>query len=864
MISTRLRGAVPYLVTAVLFGLGAFALYRLMAHVSMVEVVRLIRATPFHDVVLAVLCTCGGYAALAGYDWSALRFIGKKLPLAVVLTGSFLGYSIGNTVGAGPVTGGAVRYRIYSAMGLSAFDIAGISLFCSLSFGIGATLIGLGALAWHPHALGAVISVSPHLIRWAAIGIVVLSCGVLAVMSIRKSSLTLRGISLQMPGPALSVGQFFFTAAETILSAATLYILLPADQLGFATFLAVFSAAVMAGVLSHVPGGVGVFETIIVAALPHNVPAQEIAAGLLLYRLIYYILPFALAMILMALGEVRLASRKMIAGRADLLAPAFQAISALAPLAMSAMTFVLGAALMILPLLPPSAPMADGLSDVVPLVFLESGALVSSAIGACLVVLAHGLLRRVSGAWWLTQVALAVGMVASLAHGFDYPTALMLLVASLILQSARGEFYRMTRLTRNVLGLRWFMLMVCLALTILATLFFVHKAVPYNSDLWWQFATDKAAPRALRAALVGFLVMTLLLLRYALRPGNLHAAPANAEEMQRAAAIIARQDDPKANIALSGDKALLFSPSGNSFLMYRIQGGSWVALHEPVGDRQEASGLVWSFHDAAQAAGARPLFYDVPATSAHLWIDMGLALHKLGEEAVVPLERFSLEGSARKRLRTTHARALRDGLRMEVVQPPHSAALLQELRQISQAWLAVKAGAEKGFSVGYFSEAYLQQTPVALIYKHDAIVAFANLWTTQTQSRATIDLMRHLPERASGVMEFLFTELLLHFKALDYQSFSLGNAPLSGLENRRGARLSSQLGAFIYRHGGHFYNFEGLRDFKQKFDPDWEPVYVAVPPRANAIATATDLLTLISGSRPNLPSLGPQAEAPQP
>lgn len=842
-IRARARLLLPYVITAALFLLGAWSLYRLLAPVHLDEVMGMIRDTSAGAIALALLCTLGGYAALIGYDWSALRYIGRKLPFPVIAAGGFLGYAVGNTVGAGPVTGGAVRYRIYSALGLSALDIAGISVFGSIAFGVGVISIGIGALAWHPHALETLVAWPVPVIRWGGIAILATCLGVLLTLSLRGGSLTVRGLTLRAPAPGLMAGQFVFTAAETLFSALALYLLLPSDGVGFATFLAVFAVAVMAGVLSHVPGGIGVFETVIIAALPPTVQVGEAAAGLLLFRLIYYLVPFALALVLLALAELRMASGPVRA----MLAPVFRAISALSPLAMAAMVFAAGAMMMIASLIPPTNAWAERLELVLPLTFIEGGALMSSALGACLLVIAHGLLARLEGAWWLALLVLVAGAVASLAHGLDYDRAALLALAALALLPTRREFYRATRLTRDILSLRWSLLLLCLGGTLLAVLFFSHKATPYSNDLWWQFASDKTAPRALRAALVGLVVIGLLLLRYALRPARLAEVLPTAEDLARAGIIVRAGPDPEANVALTGDKSLLFSSSGESFLMYRVQGRSWVALHEPVGRPDEIASLAWEFHDAAYAANARPVFYSVSGDSAPIWIDMGLVLHKLGEEAIVDLGAFSLEGSSHKRLRTTHNRALRDGLEFEVLQPPHAPELLDELKAISDAWLAAKSGGEKGFSVGAFDPDYLNRTPIALIRLQGRIVAFANLWVTDRKRRATIDLMRHVDDAPSGVMEFLFIALLLHFKAEGHAEFSLGNAPLSGLEARRGTRLSTQLGALVYRHGGQFYNFEGLRAFKEKFDPEWQPIYVAVPPRANLVAVATDLVALIGG-----------------
>ena len=107
--------------------------------------------------------------------------------------------------------------------------------------------------------------------------------------------------------------------------------------------------------------------------------------------------------------------------------------------------------------------------------------------------------------------------------------------------------------------------------------------------------------------------------------------------------------------------------------------------------------------------------------------------------------------------------------------------------------------------------------------------------------------MRHVDDAPTGLMNYLFTELILHLKDDGYSEFSLGMAPLSGLATRRGSRWTMKLGALVFRHGGHFYNFDGLRNFKDKFDPDWQPRFLIAPPKANIILIATDAATLIAG-----------------
>ena len=843
----RIRTVAPYILTLALFALGAFALYHLLKPVNFKEVMAQIRGTPFHIIVLALLAMLTGYAALIGYDWSALRYLGKKLPLPVIMTGGFLGYALGNTIGAGPVTGGAVRYRIYSSLGLSGYDIAAIAIFGSVSFGLGATIVGFGALAYHPYALQSLTSISPSVLRLIGILALAASLGLLAAIAFRKSEIQIRGQSFRTPSLGLMSGQLLFTAIDILMAATVLYLLLPPNDMGFATFLAVFAAAIFAGVASHVPGGVGVFETIILAALPTSVPVDQAAAGLLLYRLIYYLVPFALALVLLAFSEWRMASSKAQSPYLQALTPVFGAVSSVVPLAMSGMIFVSGVFMLLSSVIPASSDVAEEMELLLPLSFVEGGALLSSAIGAALLIVAHGMQRRIEGAYWLAVGALAAGIGASLLHGLDYERALVLLLMVLVLLPCRREFYRGARLTKNPLSLKWALLIALIVSTSVGVYFFARKAVLYKNELWWQFATDQSAPLILRAGLVGALIICLAALIMALRPSRIVATLATQDELNRARKIIATQENPDANFALTGDKSFLFSDSGRSFVMYRVQGRSWVALGDPIGDPEEAAQLAWEFVDAANAANARAVFYEVAADNLALWAEMGLSMYKMGEEAVVRLASFSLEGSDRKKLRTAYNRAGRDGLSFELLQAPIDDASMTELRGISDQWLADKQSAEKQFSVGRFDPEYLRQFPIAAVRHEGRIVAFANVLTTRLKQTATIDLMRHVSDAPSGLMDFLFTALMLHLKTEGYVAFSLGMAPLAGLETRRGSRWSMKLGALIYRHGGHFYNFDGLRNFKDKFDPDWQPRFLVAPARTNILLVAADATALISG-----------------
>jgi len=218
----------------------------------------------------------------------------------------------------------------------------------------------------------------------------------------------------------------------------------------------------------------------------------------------------------------------------------------------------------------------------------------------------------------------------------------------------------------------------------------------------------------------------------------------------------------------------------------------------------------------------------------------------------VPLDRFSLDGGARKSMRRIVNAVEKQGVRFDVVDASAVPALLPELRRISDDWLERKSVREKGFSLGYFDGAYLTHFPLALVHRRTADggehpVAFANLWQGADKRELSVDLMRYASDAPESVMEYLFIQLLLWGKSQGFAEFNLGMAPLSGFENRSLAPLWSRAGALIYRHGEHFYNFQGLRRYKEKFDPIWEPKYLASPGGLVLPRVLANVTTLISG-----------------
>ncbi len=840
------------LLMLVLFAVGIVVLYRLLHKVDIHQVRLQIHALAWSQIGLAAMTTAAGYLALVGYDWSALRYIRKKLSLPLVVFTSFVGYALSNTIGASWLSGGAVRYRIYSRVGLSTTEIALVIAFTTLGFGIGELLVGGTALVVQPEIFASYFGLSPVWVRWGGGALLLFFFGALIQRSRHDGSVRWRQHEFRLPDTSILISQMGFSVLDIGFAGTTLFVLLPDSTLGVAGFLAVFAVALVIGVLSHVPGGIGVFEAVMIAALTPFMPIEEITAALVVYRLVYYLVPFIFGTALLIAGEMFVVIRSR-RPQPQPISESYRVLvgtlGAAAPFALGGIAFIAGAFLLLGSSIPVAPATLESLDEIFPVEIIELSHWFGGLFGAMLILVSYALWKRINAAVWVAAVLLVAGALISLIQTLDYDRAIIMLLGLGLLYGTRDHFNRKSRLFAELGDVRWMLLTVAAMMAFVALLFFSFKHTPYQHDLWWQFAVADQAPRGMRTAVIAGATFVFFYLWAGLKAPRFRPALPGDRELETAKLVIAGQDDPDANFALTGDKALLFSADMKAFVMFGVHGNNWVSMGDPVAANEgDAVDLIWEFKSQAARNQDHAVFYQIRKDMMHHYVDADFTLSKLGEEALVPLADFSLEGSRRAKLRQARNRAAREGLRFELVQPPHPDALLDKLQAISDAWLAEKGVREKGFSLGFFDRSYLNQCPLVLIHEADRISAFANVLITGTHQTGTIDLMRHHPKANNGTMDYLFIELMLALKDEGYQAFSLGMAPLSGLVERAGAPLWDRFGMLVYKRGKRFYNFEGLRLFKEKFNPMWEPRYLATTRRGlNPYVALADIGALTSG-----------------
>ncbi len=714
----------------------------------------------------------------------------------------------------------------------------------AIGFWTGLAAVGGACLALEPAAFGR-DGLQPIVNGLAGWTILTALGSWVAYTAASHRSISIAGRNFSLPGPVSTIGSALVGIADTSAAALALWFLMPSDlAVSFPAFLLVFVAAICLSVVSHVPGGLGVFEAVFVLAFPQaNKP--ELVGSLLMFRIVYYFAPFAIAAASLAVHEARphrrafAAVMQSVSGAGGKLMPQLTAIA----------VFLGGFILLLSGALPAEPDRIAALRNVVPLPFVESSHLVASIVGTFLLVIAHGLSRQLRSAWSLSIGLLSAAALFSLAKGFDYEEALICCVVVGLLWANRDQYCRLSGGLEGALSLPWLLAIIGAAGVSIFVGFRVYQAVGYENSIWWDFSYHADAPRFLRASIaVTVTGVALILYKLVHQPCRMQK-PNSLAAHREVETIVRTSSRIDADLALSGDKRFHFSDRGDGFVMYGVQGSSWISMGDPVASSAEtARELIWRHKELADLYCGAAVFYQISTRYLPVYLEAGFTMAKLGEDAWVDLGRFTLEGSEFRKLRQAKAHASRAGICFEIVPAESVAPLLPELKRISDAWLAECRSREKGFSIGYWSEEYLCRYDHAIIRDNGKIVAFANIWGPTSSGEYSVDLMRHTPDAPSGVMDYLFICLLESLKAKGGLWFNLGMSPLSGLPNHRLAPFWSRVASLIYRRGGRFYNFEGLRAFKAKFKPEWRPRYLAYPAGMSLPQLLLDATRLISFS----------------
>jgi phosphatidylglycerol lysyltransferase len=500
-----------------------------------------------------------------------------------------------------------------------------------------------------------------------------------------------------------------------------------------------------------------------------------------------------------------------------------------------------------------------------PLGITRGGHLTSALAGFALFLLSVSLWRRKQMGWLLTIIILILSVFVHLIKGLDYEEATLAALLAALLFYLRPYFHARSDSPSMQQGLQ--VLAAALAFTLaygVVGFYLLDRHFRVHFGLWdaarqtivmfTQFYDPGLQPitgfgryfaasiYAVGAATFGYALVMLL------RP-VLNRRRATEEERSRAWDIVrAHGRNALARYAVLEDKKFFFTPN-NTLISYVVENRVALALGDPIGPREDLPGTLASFKSLCESNDWLPAFYQVMPDCLNVYKSADFESLLLGQEAIVDLSKFTLEGSENKTLRNSYNKMLRNGYHYDVVQPPFSPRMLRELNTISNEWLSSRGAVEMRFSLGWFNEAYLNTCPILLVRDREGFIeAFANVVTEFQNNGVAVDLMRHRAHVESGLMDFLFVSLLTWAKEQKYSTFNLGLSALSGVGEHADAAPIERALLYIYKNVNRFYNFRGLHAFKEKFHPIWSPRYLIYPSPASLPTVSVALIRAQYGS----------------
>lgn len=812
-----------------LFGIGVFvlalyALRREMRGARLGDVVRQVESIPASQLLLAVALTAGSFFVLSGYDALSLRYVRRRLHYRRIALASFLNYAFSHALGFPLVVGGSTRYRLYSGWGLSAVQVAKVVGFASLTFWLGVLTMGGIVLVDADPSIARILRVPAAAVRPIGLTALAVVAAYLGWTLTGRRLVRLREWRLRRPSVRLAAGQLLVACVDWLFVAGSLYVLLPEPvRVDFPVFLGIFLLAFVAGLVSSVPAGLGVFETIVLLLLPDRVPDTQVLGALLAWRGVYYLLPLTGAALLLGAHEV-LRSRRELSRMTEMFG---RWAPALAP-QVFAMTTVLGGAFLLLSVATPvEADRLAALARVVPLPVIELAHLMAGIAGIVLVLVAVGVQRRLASAHRIALGALVIGAACAILKGMDRGAASALAIVLLALAPAHRQFDRRASFLAEPLTAGW---ITTVSIAVIGTAFvgaLAQASIDVRDSASWLSSTIAGeSSRYLRtmAAIVATLFIFVILRRR--HPLPHPAALPSAAELARARRIALESRDTYSQRALEGDAALLLAAGDRGFVAFRMGSRSWIALGDPVGTAAELSELAWAFRDLCDGNRVWTVFLLATRARIPLYVDLGLTLLAVAEEARIDLADWT-PIRADPPVRDALATITSTGASFGVL--PLS---------------AVRMRARSSVRTSLASSALPDDTPVAVVHRGDEVVAAAPLRIGAGREEASIASVHIDDGEPLRVIDVLCLETIAWTRERGMSSLVLGLIPLVEIEGGVANPLRANSAESTFGASGRFSDVASLRAFVDRFRPEWESRFLAASGDAPLAEVLEDVAAL--------------------
>lgn len=590
-----------------------------------------------------------------------------------------------------------------------------------------------------------------------------------------------------------------------------------------AQVIPLFIAASVIGIISMIPGALGSFDIMMILGLSSigNIPRETVVAWLLLYRLFYYIIPFLIGVVFFVKNlSSRLNDRYSGIPRELSIEISHKLLVAL--------MYFSGIMIVLSTTIPEAFNQFHWLRQLNPWSFHLLTQFPAVLLGFSLLIMGRGIAAKVTRAYIPTIGLIVLTLAYTIFKDLSWSVIIVLAILLIFVVFSKKELYR------KQLVYSWEMKtvdgIIFAALMILYVIIGVYNlpAFPHHRHHVISFFLFPSE-RVWLSGFLGILITAMFIfvfVRYL--QGEKHTV-GEALDRERAMKLLTTYGgNADSQLLFLDDKEMYIYKNNDGeetvLLQFKTFNNKCIIMGDPSGLKEDFAGAIEQFIDETDTLGYLPVFYEVSESIVLLLHEFGYDFIKMGEEAHVDLGDFTLSGKKRRADRATMNRFEKEHYRFEILNPPFLPETMAELKSVSDEWLGNRK--EKGFSLGFFSEDYLQLSEIAVV-KNDAgeIIAFANIMPTYTKQEGTIDLMRYKQNAPSGVMDYLFISIFNAMKGDGISYFNMGMAPLSNVGTSRKSFIQERIAFLVYKFGSSFYSFQGLRAYKNKYASTWVSRY---------------------------------------
>lgn len=532
----------------------------------------------------------------------------------------------------------------------------------------------------------------------------------------------------------------------------------------------------------------------------------------------------------------------------------YKILSDISNIIVSALVFLSGVLLIVSGIYPTIFYKIKFLDTIYSLSFLRFSHRASVLIGLMLIMTSREVFFKVKRAYYVTLTLLIIGGAFAFIKDLDYTEGIFILGVIILLILSKKSFYRES-IPMKLTKLSTILIIFLFVIIIFAS--FIHKFNIHFSRNYRYYVDFFQNTRGyLRIALYTYIAFIIFVIIWYLTMPKIEKDERYMDaDLDKISKFYSEIDYGTifSHLVYLKDKKVFWANEGKSLIMYSKYKDKIIVLGDPIATRENLYSSIEEFQEFTDLYGYDVVFYEIEEKNFSTYHDAGYYFFKIGEEAVVNLEEFNLVGSKKSAFRNTLRRVEREGYSFQIIEPPFNKEVIGQLKEISDKWLGSRK--EKGFSLGWFSEDYIQRSPIAILKNEEEnkIRGFVTIMDANDGGKTVaIDLMRIDKDAPNASMDYLMLNLFLAFKEKGYKYFSLGEAPLANVGFNAHSHLQEKIARLVYNGGNIFYSFDGLRRYKSKFSPVWQPRYLAYPKFMSLPEVFVNLCSLIANSKERL------------